>query len=158
MGIAPDSILGMAVNTVTENLDRINQLANTYNAQLSAALTAIGQVQVADTSAPSRPAVPQARTPAADLGELPAYDALALKTPALPEAIDIEVLLSDLDVGAMDDLPPAPTSIAISIPDAPAMASIPPPARPEVDTDIAAAGCARHSTADPGGAGATDYP
>lgn len=136
MGIAPDSMLGMAVSTVTENLDRINQLANTYNAQLSAALTAIGQVQVADTSAPSRPAVPQANTPAADLGELPAYDARALNTPALPEAVNIEALLSDLEVGAMDNLPPAPTSIAISIPDAPAMGSIPPPQRPTVDTAI----------------------
>lgn len=41
MGIAPDSILGEAVNVVKSNIGSLNLMASQYSSQLSAALANI---------------------------------------------------------------------------------------------------------------------
>ncbi|AVQ84835.1 hypothetical protein [Variovorax sp. PMC12] len=136
MGIAPDSILGQAVEIVTDKINDLDTLAQRYSSQLSAALAQIGAIEVADVPAPTRPAAPVATPPPVQLGDAPTFSPPALQLPNLPDGINIDDLLSDLDVGDMDDLPAPPTAIPINIPDAPAMADIPAPARPAIDTNV----------------------
>lgn len=136
MAIAPDSILGQAVDVVTDKIGSLDQMASRYSSQLSAALAQIGSVEVADVPAPTRPNAPTVQPPAVDLGDMPAFDPPNLVLPNLPDGPNIDDLLADLDVGDLDDLPEAPSAVPINIPDAPGMASIPVPNRPDINTDI----------------------
>ncbi|AAT47248.1 hypothetical protein F116p57 [Pseudomonas phage F116] len=136
MGIAPDSILGVAVETVTDKINDLDTLARNYSAQLSEALAAIGNITVADVPAPTRPDAPIASPPPVNLGEQPTYNPSPLVKPEAPGGLNIDDLLADLDVGDMDDLPDAPTMIPINIPDAPSMTAIPVPERPDIDTTV----------------------
>ncbi|MBX6209532.1 hypothetical protein ISD46_33790, partial [Pseudomonas aeruginosa] len=121
MGIAPDSILGVAVDTVTDKMNDLEALGSKYSAELSAALAKIGDITVADVPAPTRPDAPIASPPPVNLGEQPTYNPSPLVKPEAPGGLNIDDLLADLDVGDMDDLPDAPTMIPINIPDAPSM-------------------------------------
>src|SRR5690606_1686606 len=85
---------------------------------------------------PTRPDAPVAPTPALNLGEPPTFSPPPLRIPQAPGEINIDDLLADLDVGDMDDLPEPPTLIPINIPNAPAMANIPAPVRPAIDTTV----------------------
>ncbi|KSJ98315.1 hypothetical protein APA24_21575 [Pseudomonas aeruginosa] len=136
MGIAPDSILGVAVETVTDKINDLDTLARNYSAQLSEALAAIGNITVADVPAPTRPEAPIASPPPVNLDEQPTYNPSPLVKPEAPGGLNIDDLLADLDVGDMDDLPDAPTMIPINIPDAPSMKDIPVPERPDIDTTV----------------------
>jgi len=136
MGIQPDSILGVAVETVTDKMAHLEVLADRYNALLSSALAQIGSVQVADVPAPTRPVAPVANPPAINLGDAPGYSPPNLTMPSSPADIDIDALLTGLDLGDLGDLPDPPTAIPINIPDAPGMADIPAPQRPQVDTTV----------------------
>lgn len=135
MGIAPDSILGQAVNTVTSQMSRIEAMSNNYNSQLTGSLSDLGNIKVADTPPPERLSVPEAQPPQVDLSGMPEYSAPTLDIPNAPDNIDIESLLSDLDVGDMD-IPDAPVAMPINIPEAPTMASIPVPDRPYINTNV----------------------
>lgn len=137
MAIAPDSILGTAVSTVTEKINSLDAIANRYSSQLSSALSQIGNVQVDDVAAPTRPDAPQVQPPGTILGEPPTYSPVRLNMPAAPADISIDDLLSDLDIGNLDDIPEAPTIIPINIPEAPTMAKVPVPSRPDIDTEVA---------------------
>ena len=86
--------------------------------------------------APSRPDIPIASPPPITLGPIPSYSPPALVIPAMPAGLNIDDLLSDLDVGDMGDIPDAPVSIPIQIPEAPSMAAIPVPDRPNIDTTV----------------------
>lgn len=136
MGIAPDSILGVAVDTVTDKINDLDALGRTYSAQLSAALASIGNIKVADVPAPARIVPPAANPPSVTVGDMPAYSPPALVLPQAPSALSIDDLLSGLDVGDMDALPDAPALIPINIPSAPGMRDIAAPARPNIDTSI----------------------
>ena len=136
MGIAPDSILGEAVSVVNSKIDSLNSLASQYSSQLSAALANIGGVKVADVAAPTRPDAPVAPQPTLNLGDVPSFSPSPLVIPESPGDLSIDDLLSDLDVGDMDALPEPPTLIPINIPDAPGMATIPAPVRPNIDTTV----------------------
>ena len=136
MGIAPDSILGVAVDTVTEKISSLDSLARTYSTQLSQALAQIGDITVADVPAPTRPDAPVAAPPPVSLDNQPTYNPSPLVLPDAPGGLNIDDLLKDLDVGDMDDLPDAPTMIPIYIPDAPSMAVIQAPERPDIDTKV----------------------
>lgn len=136
MGIAPDSILGQAVSIVTDKINDLDGLSEKYNSQLSTALTSIGNIKVAEVTAPTRPPVPVTPVPPVNLGPMPNYTPPPLVLPAAPGAVSIDDLLADLDVGDMDNLPDPPALIPINIPDAPGMANIPAPARPSIDTSV----------------------
>ncbi|MFV3093498.1 hypothetical protein ACNJYG_23840 [Pseudomonas sp. GW6] len=136
MGIAPDSIIGVAVDTVTDKINDLDALADKYSAELSAALADIGNIQVADVPAPTRPQAPDIQPPATNLGEMPSYAPPPLLLPEVPGGLNIDDLLADLDVGDMDDLPDPPVMIPINIPNAPGMAAIPAPVRPVIDTTV----------------------
>lgn len=136
MGIAPDSILGVAVSTVTDKINDLEALGAHYNAQLSKALAEIGSVKMADVAAPARLDAPQASPPPLELDTLAPYTPPPLRVPDMPAAPSIDDLLAGLDVGDMDDLPDAPVLLPVNIPDAPSMAAIPAPVRPFIDTSV----------------------
>lgn len=135
MGIAPDSILGNAVTTVTDKIESLNRMADSYSEKLNEALSAIGNVKVDEVQSPQVPNTPDANAPDIDLSGIPQFNAPTLNIPDAPGSLDIDSLLSGLDVGDMD-IPDAPDAIPISIPDAPSMKEITVPDRPNVDTDI----------------------
>ena len=137
MAIAPDSILGVAVDTVTDKINDLDSLGEKYSELLSSALADIGNIQIADVPAPTRPQAPSIQPPATNLGEMPSYAPPPLLLPEVPGGLNIDDLLADLEIGDMDALPEAPTLIPINIPDAPGMANIPAPARPSIDTEVA---------------------
>lgn len=135
MGIAPDSILGQAVTTVTEKIDELGRMADRYSSQLTAALANISDVKVADVTTPERLEVPKAVVPDVSLGDMPIFNATNLNLPDPPALIDIDSMLGDLDVGDFD-IPDAPDMPLVTLPDAPGMANIQLPERPVIDTDI----------------------
>lgn len=136
MGIQPDSILGVAVSTVTEKMAYLEALSDRYNTLLSAALSGLGQVQVTDIPAPQRLPVPAVAAPAVTLDAQPVFTPPALTIPPMPSGIEIESLLGNLDVGNLDDLPSAPEPLPINIPDAPGLRAIEKPVRPDVDVAV----------------------
>lgn len=136
MAIAPDSILGVAVDTVTSKINDLDTLGMKYDSLLQKSLANIGNVKVADVEAPMRIMPPEIQAPATELGPIPDYNPPPLSLPQVPGDLNIDDLLAGLDVGDMDDLPDAPVAIPISIPEAPAMAAIPAPVRPDIDTHI----------------------
>ena len=73
MGIAPDSILGVAVDTVTSKINDLNSLGDKYGARLSAALAQIGNIKMVDVEAPTRIIPPDAQPPASTLGPIPNF-------------------------------------------------------------------------------------
>lgn len=136
MGIAPDSILGVAVDTVTDKIADLDVMANRYSSQLSAALAQIGAIKVDNVPAPTRPNAPEIAIPDLSLGAPPEFSPPALQIPDLPNDLNIDSLLANLDVGDMDNLPDAPVMIPINIPEAPGMTAVPVPDRPAIDTTI----------------------
>ena len=136
MGIAPDSILGVAVETVTSKISDLDALGDKYSAALTAALASISDIEVAEVAPPARLEAPQASPPPVNLGDAPTFSPPTLVMPSAPAGLNIDDLLADLDVGDMDDIPEPPTLIPINIPDAPGMAAIPAPVRPSIDTTV----------------------
>ncbi len=134
MGIAPDSILGEAVSTVTEQMAQLDVLSTKYGEELSAALAQIGAVKVAEIPPPSRlDAPPPPDVPVIDLSGMPSYTPESLDIPSPPANFDID--LGSLDLGDLS-LPDAPEPILIVIPEAPSMSPIAVPVRPDIDTSI----------------------
>lgn len=136
MGIAPDSILGEAVSTVTSQIGRLNSMASSYRSQLSEALGDLSGIRVATVPPPTRPEVPDLTLPSLALDDAPSFTPPVLQMPAGPPDISIDDLLVDLDIPEMEDLPDMPAAPLISIPAAPSMATVPVPDRPTVDTHV----------------------
>lgn len=135
MGIRPDSILGEAVSTVTDQMTKLEAMSDEYNARLSASLADLGDIKVAEVSPPPKMQPTQANPPNIDLSDMPQYQQPTLNIPQAPDNIDIDQLLADLDVGDME-IPEAPEAIPINIPEAPAMGHVPVPETPRIDTDV----------------------
>jgi len=133
MGIAPDSILGQAVSTVTQTIDEMSAMADNYSNKLSVALANIGNIKVAEIQPPTRLQAPTAKPPSIALGSIPVYSATPLRMPVEPPGFEIDFGNLDIDIGTM---PTAPEVFAIDIPEAPALASIDAPLRPTIDTTI----------------------
>lgn len=125
-----------AVNVVTEKMDALNALSQTYSGQLQGALAALGSIRMDDVAQPVIITPTAAPVPSISVGDAPGYSPEQLLVPADPSAPRIDSLLADLDVGDMDALPQAPTMPALNIPDAPGMAAIPVPQRPTGDMTV----------------------
>jgi len=130
-----DGILGTAISTVTDKLQDLDLIAERYNAKLSESLTNIGNISVDEVSPPTPMQMPDTPVPDIDLTGMPELDVPALVVPDAPVMVDIDGLISDLDVGDLD-VPPAPEPVPFSIPQSPTMASIPVPQKPNVDTNV----------------------
>lgn len=134
---AEGSILDTAITFVGDKISVLDQTAAEYSLKLQAALGQLGSIEVDEVSAPTLPVVPATPAPAFQFDNQPKFEPGQLVIPPDPEVANIKELLEQLDIGDMDDLPDAPTSPVLHIPDAPGMASIPAPARPDIDTDVA---------------------
>jgi hypothetical protein len=136
MGIEAGSILDVAVDTVTEKINDLDKIADKYSDELSSALESIGNIKVAEVDEPELMSSPEAQAPIIDLGDMPTYSPSSLVLPNMPDAVNIDELLADLDVGSMDEFPDAPVSPLITIPEAPGMATIDVPLRPDIDATV----------------------
>ena len=135
MGIAPDSILGQAVSTVTEKFADLDRMASNYSAQLNDALGQISSVQVAPVTAPTRLVLPDMPVPDPGAGAAPVYTPITLKFPNAPENIDISSLLTGLDIEDFN-IPDAPDTPLLNLPDLPGVGDIALPVRPDIDTSL----------------------
>ena len=134
--LVPGSILDTTVTTVTNQFSRLEDMKNRYEAALSAALAELAKIEVGDVRPPSPWAMPEAEPPLVKLDSLPQHTPPAVSLPAPPPDLNLDSLLSNLDVGDMDDLPDVPGAPLVSLPTAPGLASFTPPARPSVDTNV----------------------
>lgn len=128
--------MGAAIEFVGNKIHALDVTAAQYGATLSASLSAMGNIKVADVSAPQLLNAPDTPVPAMELGAEPIFSPSTLQTPEPPEAMGIDSLLSALDVGDMDALPDAPSMIALNLPNAPSMRLVPAPVRPSIDTTV----------------------
>ena len=94
MGIAPDSILGVAVETVTSKINDLDALGDKYSAALTAALADISGIEVAEVVPPTRPDAPQIQPPPLNLGDAPTFTPPTLVLPAAPGGLNIDDLLA----------------------------------------------------------------
>lgn len=121
MGIAPDSILGQAVEVVTDQMSKFEVLSQQYNNNLSLSLHQIASVQIDDVDAPERLQAPS-------FSQLGAIKDYVPKNIDLPADYDITSLFAGLD-----KIPDAPT---FNIPPAPTIVAKASPSRPSIDTNI----------------------
>lgn len=130
-----DGIMGTAITTVTDKLQQLDAIAKQYNANLSASLSAIGAVKVDPVDAPTPLKLPRTPTPSVNMGSMPELDVPALKIPDALGSVDIDSLLSGLDIDTAD-IPEAPEPIPFSVPDAPTLTAVQAPDRPSIDTTV----------------------
>lgn len=112
------SVLDEAITTAKAQIKKVNDYATDYNAYLRVALAEIGSVEIGDI--PDMPTfdAPPVPTLAIDTGGIPDTPAVVLNMPERPSRLDIGDLLTDLNVGELDDLPdmPAPPTQDIPLP------------------------------------------
>lgn len=133
--VAPDGIMGAAITTVIDQIDKLDSVAGRYSNELSQSLAGIKEITVTQVDPPTRMPVPETPVPSIDLSGAPTFQAVQFDKPNLPEFQSIENLLSELN---LDDLnmPDAPVMPTMELPNAPSMAAIQVPARPNIDTNI----------------------
>ena len=133
--VAPDGIMGAAITTVMDQMDKLDSVAGRYRHELSQSLAGIKEITVTQVDPPTRMPVPETPVPSIDLSGAPTFQAVQFDKPNLPEFQSIENLLSELN---LDDLnmPDAPVMPTMELPNAPSMAAIQVPDRPQIDTDI----------------------
>ena len=133
--LAPDGIMGAAISTVIEQMDKIDQFADKYQSQLNSALQDIKSVTVAPVDPYVRIDIPTAPVPALDLDQPPTYVSSNIAYPNMPAFANIEHLLQDLNLDDLQ-LPQAPEMPSIQMPDLPGMTALEQPQKPEIDTSI----------------------
>lgn len=133
--VAPDGIMGAAITTVIDQMDKLDEISSRYRRELSDSLSNIEQVTVTQIDAPPRMEAPQTPVPNIDLSDAPKFSPIQMNKPRLPVFQSIDNLLSELN---LDDLnmPDAPVMPTIELPSTPGMINIPVPERPVVNTDI----------------------
>ena len=118
------SFLDVVTETVRHKLASFKDLSDLYGAQLNKSLGDIGNIKLDDVPAPERLSAPDFALPSVASTAMPTF------TPVL------DSLLSDLDLdtdwSALPNMPDAPQ---IAIPDAPTMAALNLPVRPNVEID-----------------------
>lgn len=125
-----------AVNVVTERMGALETTAQQYSSLLQASLGAMASIRMSDVSQPVIMQPPATPVPSVKLGAQPTYTPGVLVTPNAPAEPTISTLLSQLDVGDMETLPAAPTMPALNLPEAPGMAAVAVPVRPDIDNSV----------------------
>lgn len=133
--VAPDGIMGAAITTVIDQMDKLDEISSRYRRELSDSLSSIKQVAVTQIDAPIRMEVPETPVPNIDLSDAPKFSRIQMNKPELPVFESIDSLLSELN---LDDLnmPDPPVIPTIELPSTPGIINIPVPERPMVNTDI----------------------
>lgn len=133
---SPSNAMQAAIGFVGGTLSKLDQTASQYNSTLQSALAAMSNVQMGDVAQPAIMAAPAVPSPAFSLDGVPSHSPGHLAIPSDPQMGNITTLLSQLDVGDMDDLPAAPTMPVLDMPVAPSMNAVPVPVRPTIDTNV----------------------
>lgn len=128
--------MSAAIEFVGENLDKFDGMTKEYNAKLTSALSDLSAIKVDEVPAPPPMSAPVFDSVNVDLSGEPTLTVSPPVVPVAPTMANIDALLANLDVGDMDDLPPAPTLIPINLPDAPGAISVPSPVKPAIDTTV----------------------
>lgn len=133
--LAPDGIMGAAITTVIEQMDKIEKFSDKYQLLITDALEDIKNVKVDPVEPYTRIPIPETPVPSLNLGDQPIYAPLAFDYPELPVFNSIDHLLNDLNLSDLQ-IPDAPVMPAIQLPDMPGMANIPMPEKPDIDSSI----------------------
>lgn len=132
---APDGIMGAAITTVIDQMDKLDEISTRYRRELSESLAGIKQVTVTQIEPPQRMSLPETPVPSLNFSNAPKYQGITLQKPHMPEIQSIEDLLRDLDMQDFD-IPNAPVMPSMELPSAPGVRDIPLPDRPVINTDI----------------------
>ncbi|MFV5507244.1 hypothetical protein [Acinetobacter sp. 197] len=133
--VAPDGVMGAAITTVMDQMDKLDSISTRYRKELSESLAGIKDVVVVQVDPPQRMEMPETPVPNIDLSDAPKFSAIQMAKPNLPEFESIDDLLRDLDLNDLN-MPDAPVMPTIELPSAPGMANIPLPDRPDIDTNV----------------------
>lgn len=133
--VAPDGVMGAAITTVIDQMDKLDNVSTRYRKELSEALSGIKEVTVTQIDPPQRMTIPETPVPNIDLSNAPVFEVKDLDKPQLPEFKSIENLLNELDLEDLN-MPDAPVMPTIELPSLPGIANIEMPARPDFDTEI----------------------
>ena len=130
------SFLDVVTETVRHKLASFKDLSDLYGAQLNKSLGDIGNIKLDDVPAPERLSAPDFALPSVASAAMPTFTQPTWNAPTIPIAPMLDSLLSDLDLdtdwSALPNMPDAPQ---IAIPDAPTMAALNLPVRPNVEID-----------------------
>ena len=133
--VAPDGVMGAAITTVIDQMDKLDIISTRYRKELSESLSGIKEVTVTQIEPPQRMTIPETPVPNIDLSNAPVFEVKDLDKPQLPEFKSIENLLNELDLEDLN-MPDAPVMPTIELPSLPGIANIEMPARPDFDTEI----------------------
>lgn len=139
MGFYADgSVMGEAVEVVTEQLKELKILSDHYNGELSKALADIGNIKMDSVPPPERLPLPAIDVPKIDIDDVPTFEPKGLDVPTMPVLHDLDGLLNglddiDLSLGAM---PAAPSEIHLDLPTAPTLKDIATPKTPSIDLAV----------------------
>lgn len=133
---SPEGIIESAINTVTSQMEKLNNFTSQYRGELSQSLKQIAAIKI-DPVEPPQPMDPvDVDVPNVDLNNKPRFTPTTLRQPGTPVFHGIDDLLSDLDLNDIV-VPSMPDMPAIQLPDAPGFRQIAAPDKPDLSTEIA---------------------
>lgn len=133
--VAPDGIMGAAITTVMDQMDKLDSIAIKYRNEMSSALADIKNVTVQSVEPMASLSVPETPTLNLNIGNMPTYQSVPFNPPVMPEFKNIESLLSDLELSDLD-IPTMPDMPSIQMPDKPGFADIQAPEKPQIETTV----------------------
>lgn len=133
--VAPDGIMGAAITTVMDQMDKLDSIAIKYRNEMSSALADIKNVKVQAIDPLVSLPVPETPPPSLNIDAMPTYQGVAFNPPNMPEFNSIDDLLSDLDLSDLD-IPSMPDMPSIQMPDKPGFANVIAPEKPSFDTTV----------------------
>ena len=137
MGIAPDSIMGKAVDFVADQISSNEVLIHKHSETLQSALSTLATIRVGEVDAPTRITPTTTQAPVFALGDAPTFSVSPLEIPEFPgTTFSIDGLLASLDLSDLEEMPTPPATLALNLPDAPGFTAKAAPSRPSVDTNI----------------------
>lgn len=134
---ADGTLVDVVTETVRDKLADFHDLSTHYGAQLNKSLGDIGKIKVDEIAAPERLSAPTFDVPNVPFIPTPQFAAPNWGAPDMPVAPFLDNLLNNLNLDSdFADLPPLPDAPEIHIPNAPYMAQVNLPIRPNVQLDI----------------------
>ena len=133
--VAPDGIMGAAITTVIDQIDKLDSIAVKYRNELSSSLADIKNVKIQAVDPLVSLPIPEIPQPSLNIGAMPTYQGVAFNPPAMPEFKNIDDLLSDLELSDLD-IPDMPSMPSIQMPDKPGFANVIAPEKPSIETSV----------------------
>lgn len=126
-----------AIDVVESQQALMNSRVSDWTGYLKGAMSQLADIKVANIAAPTRPPIPTLPDLTVNTGTPPVFSGRAASIPEpSPSMGDIDRFFAGLDSVVMDELPPAPVSPAIAMPEAPVLVMPVAPVRPSVSGEI----------------------